>query len=174
MLASHVFDRETVLVGHSGGAALLLAILDEAGDSSIVYLLETNAKRLLFTGDIEEAVARRLAASWRGGPVDVFLATHHGSEKGSVAELLAKIDPACAVVSVGKGHGHPTIGAMQRLHAAGANIWCTARNGSMTATVRRDGIDWRAQRRRPQREWWLPTEPRSRGKCVDDIGAEAP
>ena len=28
VLASHVFDRETVLVGHSGGAALLLAILE--------------------------------------------------------------------------------------------------------------------------------------------------
>jgi serine hydrolase len=28
VLASHVFDGETVLVGHSGGAALLLAILE--------------------------------------------------------------------------------------------------------------------------------------------------
>ncbi|XVU29252.1 alpha/beta hydrolase [Actinoplanes sp. CA-054009] len=30
VLAAHTFDRETVLVGHSGGAALLLALLEKA------------------------------------------------------------------------------------------------------------------------------------------------
>ena len=79
-------------------------------------------------------------------PVDIFLATHHGSKEGSVDELLEVIRPRWAVLSTGtNSHQHPSLEAIGRLEAAGASIWCTEPNGSVTARISARGtLTWRA------------------------------
>ncbi len=70
----------------------------QAANVSIAYLLTFNGVQALFTGDVEPKVARRIAAELQpvlDDPVDIFLATHHGSAAGSVQELL-DIAPAPA------------------------------------------------------------------------------
>jgi beta-lactamase superfamily II metal-dependent hydrolase len=77
----------------------------EAANASLVYLLNANGISALFTGDIERNQAKRVAAVIDpvadDRPVDIFLATHHGSKEGSIKELLAVIRPRWAVLSTG-------------------------------------------------------------------------
>jgi predicted alpha/beta hydrolase family esterase len=57
VLASHVFDHETVLVGHSGGAALVLAILEhiEARVAQAILVSRRVSRPLLV---VENALGR--------------------------------------------------------------------------------------------------------------------
>jgi competence protein ComEC len=97
-------------------------------NGSVAYVLEVDGERFLFTGDMKKAGERELVAQWQRlnlGSVDVLLATHHGSKNASHDFFLDVLDPRSAVISVGRGHGHPSLEAIERLRGAGATIWCT-------------------------------------------------
>jgi competence protein ComEC len=134
--------------------------------ASIAYRLRTRGSDLLFTGDIEREALPGLVDSWTFGRAEVFLATHHGSNYGSTAELLDKIDPEFAVLSTGpNSYGHPGAFAVERLKNAGTTIFCTEQNGTLTLTLASGGkLDWRASRQ--EQPWWTPTDGET-GKCVD-------
>ena len=75
-----------------------------AGNASLVYLLRVNGVTALFTGDIESRLAKRVAGILDPAvdePIDIFLATHHGSKEGSIKEILEVIHPRWAVLSTG-------------------------------------------------------------------------
>lgn len=141
----------------------------QAANASIAYLLTVNGVRALFTGDIEPPVARLVAAeleSRQGRRVDVFLATHHGSKHGSVQELLDAAGPRWAVLSLGSGNAfrHPASEAVARLKEAGATIWCTAANGTVTARISPAGrLSWQADTL--STPWWSARERRHTGAC---------
>jgi beta-lactamase superfamily II metal-dependent hydrolase len=99
------------------------------------------------------------------GPIDIFLATHHGSKEGSIKELLDVIRPRWAVLSTGRnGYEHPSLEAIERLKAEGASIWCTAVNGSVTARISPAGeLTWRASRQRAP--WWSRRRGRRRERA---------
>lgn len=143
---------------------------DQSANASIAYLLTVNGIQSLFTGDIEPKVARRIAGALEAGlerPVDVFLATHHGSKHGSTKELLDAIDPRWAVLSAGAGNRfkHPSAEAIARLVASGASIWCTDTNGSITARISAAGrLTWRASLQRAP--WWSGRDQRQNGTCA--------
>lgn len=136
--------RSRDFIGASSGAA---------ANASIVYLLGVNGVDALFTGDIERRVAENVATILDPAldePIDIFLATHHGSKEGSIEELIEVTRPRWAVLSTGRnGYEHPSLEAIERLKAEGASIWCTAVNGSVTARISAAGqLTWRASRQR--------------------------
>lgn len=141
-----------------------------AANASVVYLLTVNGVQALFTGDIEESVALSVASELHTmlhKRVDIFLATHHGSKKGSTPELLDAAKPRWAVVSVGDGNSfhHPTREALNRLEGAGASIWCTATNGTVTARISAAGrLTWRADGQRAP--WWSARDDVQNGRCA--------
>jgi len=141
----------------------------QAANSSIVYLLTYNGVTALFTGDVEAKVARTIAQELDpllNDPIDIFLATHHGSKEGSVQELLDVIKPRWAVISSGPNtYGHPRPEAIHRLEAIGATIWCTDVNGSITARISAAGsLSWRTS---PQHApWWSGRDKKENGSCV--------
>jgi beta-lactamase superfamily II metal-dependent hydrolase len=142
----------------------------EAANVSIGYLLTFNDVRALFTGDVEARVARRMAGELKrvlDEPVDILLATHHGSHEGSVKELLEVARPRWAVVSTGpNAFDHPRPEALSRLKAIGATIWCTDVNGSVTARISARGrLTWRASLQ--VAPWWSGREERQNGTCVN-------
>ncbi len=146
----------------------------QVSNSSVVYALEVNGKRLLFTGDIETAGERAVVSEWQRrqlGSADVLLATHHGSKFASHDFFLEAVQPKSAVISVNRGHGHPDPEAIQRLRKAGAAIWCTAWNGTVTATVPTGAGKVRLRSSDNSAPWWLRGERRSRGVCVDQRGS---
>lgn len=141
-----------------------------AGNSSLAYLLRVNGVTALFTGDMERNVAKRVAGILQPAlekPVDVFLATHHGSKEGSVKEILDVVRPRWAVLSTGRnGHEHPSLDAISRLKGAGASIWCTDTNGSVTARISARGkLTWKASLQ--VAPWWSAKSERQTGACVN-------
>ena len=106
----------------------------QAANASVAYLLTVNGVQALFTGDVEPKVGRRIAVELKPllpRPVDIFLATHHGSKFGSVSELLDAIHPHWAVISAG---------AAQRVRPPGT------RDGRATEGVRRLDLVHRHER----------------------------
>jgi competence protein ComEC len=141
-----------------------------AGNASLAYLLRVNGVTALFTGDIERKVAKRVARILDPAvdePVDIFLGTHHGSKEGSIEEILDVIRPRWAVLSAGpNSHEHPSLEAIGRLKSAGASIWCTDTNGSVTARISARGrLSWRASIQ--VAPWWSAKSKRQTGTCVD-------
>jgi beta-lactamase superfamily II metal-dependent hydrolase len=141
----------------------------DAPNSSVVYALRYGKLTALFTGDIGPKVAKAVAATWkqRNFPrAVIFLATHHGSAQGSTADLLAAIKPKWAILSTGSNEfGHPTVAAIKRLEAAGASIWCTDANGTVTARLGSNGsIVWLASKQ--PIPWWSATTNTETGTCV--------
>ena len=62
---------------------------------------------------------------------------HHGSKNSTCAELLEAVTPEAGVISVGENnrYGHPTAEALERLTAAGADIYRTDRQGNILIRV---------------------------------------
>jgi hypothetical protein len=78
------------------------------------------------------------------------------------------------VISVGRGHGHPDEEAVERLRGLRPrpNLWCTAWNGNVQATVSTSGT-LRVRGTSPEAAWWVKNELRSRGPCVEYAGDES-
>ena len=108
----------------------------DANTDSIVLLLQAGGRRVVFTGDStgggEAAAGASLA---RGPPVDVLKVSHHGSRSSTTAAFVGAARPRTAVISVGRNsYGHPTNDTVQRLRGAGARVYSTQKNGSVTLT----------------------------------------
>ena len=141
----------------------------QAANASVAYLLTVNGVQALFTGDVEPKVGRRIAVELKPllpRPVDIFLATHHGSKFGSVSELLDAIHPHWAVISAGAHNAfdHPAPETVSRLKASGASIWCTDTNGSITARISAAGsLSWRTSLQ--PAPWWSGRDQHENGTC---------
>ena len=62
---------------------------------------------------------------------------HHGSAGSTGQGLLDALRPELAVISVGyNSYGHPAQPVLDRLRAAGAEVWRTDTDGSVTVTLR--------------------------------------
>jgi competence protein ComEC len=142
---------------------------DQAANASLAYLLSYNGVTALFTGDVEAKTGRRIAKELQSvldQPVDIFLATHHGSAEGSVQQLLDVTKPRWAVISAGPNQfHHPRPEALARLEQIGATIWCTDTNGSITARISAKGtLTWRTSLQHAP--WWSGRDQQQNGTCV--------
>jgi DNA polymerase III delta subunit len=100
---------------------------------SIVLLGEIGARRFLLTGDIEDGVDPELLA--RGmPPIDVLKVAHHGSRTATTAAFVDAVRPKIAVASAGADntYGHPARSTLTRLADAGARVYRTDVDGSVT------------------------------------------
>lgn len=141
----------------------------QAANASVAYLLRVNGVEALFTGDVDSKVLDEISSRLStklDGPVDIFLATHHGSKYGSTKELLDVAHPRWAVLSTGpNSFGHPAPEAIARLKEAGVSIWCTDRNGTITARISAAGkLTWKAIAQAAP--WWSAKTKKQHGSCV--------
>jgi beta-lactamase superfamily II metal-dependent hydrolase len=76
-------------------------------------------------GDAHPNVESVVAAAV--GPVEVYKVHHHGSRFSSNTTFMNAILPQIAVISCGNGNsfGHPTAGALSRIHAVGTKTYWT-------------------------------------------------
>jgi competence protein ComEC len=93
----------------------------------------------LLTGDIEQKAEAALVRSGAGLRSDVMKVPHHGSKTSSTEEFLNRVQPLCAVVSVGERSrfGHPHASVVGRYLAHNAKLFQTGRDG--TVTLETDG-----------------------------------
>jgi competence protein ComEC len=113
----------------------------KTNDASVVLLGEYQGRRFLLTGDVEDDVDPTLIV--RGLPhVDLLKVAHHGSATASSEALLAALEPAVAIVSVGAGnsYGHPNAGTMARLRAHSSRVYRTDASGTIDVTLDRASV----------------------------------
>ncbi|MDP2308754.1 MAG: DNA internalization-related competence protein ComEC/Rec2 [Pseudomonadota bacterium] len=119
-------------------------------DESLVLRVGFGARRFLFTGDIEAAGEAALAGA--DVRADVLKVPHHGSRTSSSQAFIDAVNPAIAVMGVGRDnrYGHPHAEVMGRYR--GRDVLRTDRDG--TVEVRTDGRSLEV-RRFPPETWRL-------------------
>jgi competence protein ComEC len=123
-----------------GGAnAEILAPLrpsDEPNNTSIVLKLSYGDVSFLFTGDAERAEEADILEAGYDVSATVLKVGHHGSETSTSYPFLREIMPEYAVISCGENnsYGHPDDNLLSRLRDAGAIVFRTDMQGTITAT----------------------------------------
>ena len=112
-------------LGTGGGNEEGLSILCTAGDFDA-----------LITGDMNSAVEHRLVKYGNLPDIELLVAGHHGSKYSTSEELLLETQPETAVISTGYNtYGHPAPETLERLAAAGCDIYRTDWSGTVTVTA---------------------------------------
>ncbi len=107
------------------------ASYSNSNDYSAVIKLTYGKNTFLFTGDAPVEAEKQCV----DGSIDVLKVSHHGSASGTNASLAKKLSPKIAVLSYGKNsYGHPTKVVLDALDAAGAQVFGTYVNGTITVT----------------------------------------
>jgi competence protein ComEC len=120
----------------------------EINNVSLVMLGETDGRRLLLTGDAEEAVDAALLA--RGVPtVDLLKVAHHGSATATTGALLDALDPRLALISAGtdNSYGHPAPATLERLSERGIPVLRTDLGGDIEVRIDDRGLTANAEHR---------------------------
>ena len=104
---------------------------EDKNNASLCLLLDFGAQVLLL-GDQEEEGCLNLEGI--RAPLELLKCAHHGSAHGTSQQLLNRLKPDHAVISVGADnrYGHPDAHTLLRLKQSGARIERTDEQGSLT------------------------------------------
>ena len=107
----------------------------ETNNTSIVLMVQFGNNKFLFTGDMETDAENDLLDSGAKVKADVLKVGHHGSNTSTGYRFLYEVNPAFAVISVGRGnsYGHPHDEPMSRLRDADVTIYRTDEMGAIIA-----------------------------------------
>ncbi len=108
----------------------------DRNENSLALIFERAGLSAFFAGDIGRDTERKLSAAPGFSPVDIYKASHHGSDASNGSELLLAQKPGIAVVSCARfnSYGHPGKAAMGRLKEAGAEVFETGKQGQIKIT----------------------------------------
>ena len=117
-------------------------VTGRANDGSLVFKLGYGATSVLFMGDAEVAVERRLASYGEFLRADWLKVAHHGSATSTTSTLLKLCQPWGALLSVGRNniYRHPSDEVLDRLNETDAHIHRTDTEGALVITS--DGETW--------------------------------
>ena len=120
-------------------------------NDSLVMRVTLGRHSFLLSGDVERPIERRMLADNELRRSQILKVPHHGSKTSSTEELLERVQPLYAVVSVGmdNSYGHPHPEVLERLREHHAVVFRTDRDGliSIRSDGRRLAVDtnrWRA------------------------------
>ena len=109
----------------------------DTNEEGLSVLASCGAYEALITGDMGEDVERRLVKYGDLPDIELLVVGHHGSRYSTGEALLLASTPEYAVISVGhNSYGHPAQETLERLAAAGCDIYRTDGMGTVTMTVR--------------------------------------
>lgn len=106
---------------------------EDRNENSLALFFESDALRIFLAGDIGMEQERALAAEWNLPHVDLYKASHHGSNNSNSEEILKSLRPEMTVISCGakNRYGHPGEKALLRMRKAGGKIYETRRLGQI-------------------------------------------
>jgi competence protein ComEC len=115
----------------------------DPNNNSLVLRAEVKGETVLLPGDAETEEQDELLRHLGAGALraDVLKVAHHGSSY-QAPEFLDAIDPAVALVSVGKDnvYGHPNASLLARLARGGARVLRTDQSGDIAAVATGHGL----------------------------------
>lgn len=143
---------------------------DDMNDYSAIVRVTYGETSFLFAGDAD---ADKVAASG-AGHVDVLKASHHGSETGTDAAVMAATTPDCVVLSYAEGnsYGHPDQCVLDAIAASGAAAYSTAANGDVIVTSDGEGVSVSTERE-GEIVAGVSAEERARAEAAAQTEAEA-
>lgn len=106
---------------------------DDRNENSLALFFESEDMTAFFAGDIGQEQERALAKEWNLTDVDVYKASHHGSNYSNCEELLDCLKPEMTVISCGmkNRYGHPGAEALARIQRTSGKIYETRRLGQI-------------------------------------------
>lgn len=113
--------------------------IDNLNDSSVVTQLDDGKFSSLFLGDSEKTAQIKYLEKLQ--QITVLKVGHHGSQNGTLEDLLKIARPAIAVIEVGKNtYGHPAASTLNLLKQYAVQIFRTDQNG--TVEISTDGTGY--------------------------------
>lgn len=102
-------------------------------ERSMCVLFQTENCAILITGDRSAVGEKALLQQVELPPVDILVAGHHGSGSSTGMELLTKIQPKIAVISVAENnyYGLPAEQTLYRLRLFGCRVYRTDLEGTI-------------------------------------------
>lgn len=112
----------------------------DANEQSLVTLYVNGNDKLLFMGDAGEETEHEILNKLED--VDLIKIGHHGSRTSTSTELLNKVNPEFAVITVGKenSYGHPHIETMEKLKSKNLKLHRTDQCGTIVFTSTGNGL----------------------------------
>ena len=131
----YIMETHTVVDGE-----LVLTLLPPMGgnnenEQGLSILCSMDGFDALITGDMDAKNERKLMNFAEFPTVELLVVGHHGSKYSTSSELLEKLNPEIAVISVGhNSYGHPAPETMERLYSRGISVYRTDTMGSVTVS----------------------------------------
>lgn len=109
----------------------------QTNELGLTVLATAESFDALITGDMGGEVEPLLLDHGDLPDIELLVVGHHGSRYATTQELLAAVKPELAVISVGRNnrYGHPAQETLERLDAAGAEIYRTDLHGTIKVEV---------------------------------------
>lgn len=108
----------------------------ELHDNTLVFMLEKESFKGLFTGDINFKVEKNLMRDYKNLSANLLKISHHGSANSTNKEFLQAVRPQISVIEVGRNsYGHPKPALLSRLSLAGTAIYRTDKNGIIKTSL---------------------------------------
>ncbi len=110
---------------------------EDPNQMALVMLARWHRFSMLLTADAEAETT-----PIEPGPIDVLKVAHHGSDDAGLGDLLDRVRPRLAVISVGAGNpfGHPTAATLATLASHGVPTLRTDRDGTVVLEVVGDSV----------------------------------
>ena len=111
---------------------------EDENDTSLVFVLKVNGRKIMFTGDATYNVENKLYPEVPD--VDILKVAHHGSASSSTQNFLKKVSPEYSIISVGKDNTymHPDDTIVKRLQNINSHILRTDENGDIRIKINRN------------------------------------
>lgn len=105
---------------------------DNDNDNSLVYTLDYNCLKYLFTGDISKQAEIKLVEKYDLNNIDVLKVSHHGSKTGTSRELLQETLPKYGIISTNGNYNHPSPETIEMLNKYLVSTLLTKSDGTIT------------------------------------------
>ncbi len=117
-------------------------------DNTLVFMLEKENFKGLFTGDINFKVEKNLMRDYKDLTANLLKVSHHGSANSASNEWLRAVRPQISVIGVGarNPYGHPKPALLSRLQSSGAQIFRTDQNGTIKAVLEEGNLNISVQK----------------------------
>ncbi len=130
------FVEEDLLLTVGTGSVTIFAprSYENDNDGCLAVLASFGDYDILATGDLTARMERRLLHTAQLPDIEVLVAGHHGAKTSTSADLLRALRPEFVLISVGENnrYGHPAAQTLERIAAAGAQVFRTDLHGTIT------------------------------------------